>query len=77
MRVSAAQPPALLRVTGDVWDEAITLGPDGAVISRTLRVPAGRHLIRLRSDGGPVIAPPESRHLVLRVDEASLRRAEE
>jgi phosphoglycerol transferase len=77
MRVSAAQPPALLRVTGDVWDEAITLGPDGAVISRTLRVPAGRHLIRLRSDGGPVIAPPESRHLVFRVDEASLRRAEE
>ena len=29
MRVSAGQPPASLRVTGDLWDEAIALVPDG------------------------------------------------
>jgi hypothetical protein len=77
MRVSAAQPPASLRVTGDVWNEALIVGPDGAVISRSLLVPAGRHLIHLRSGGAPVIAARESRRLVFRVDEASLRRIDE
>ncbi len=77
MRVSAAQPPASLRVTGDVWDEAIVLGPDGTAISRTFRVSAGHHRIRLRSDGAPAIAPRDPRRLVFRIDDARLRRADD
>ena len=50
MRVSAGQAPASLRVTGDLWDEDIALVPGGTPISRALRVPAGRHWIRLRSE---------------------------
>ena len=55
----------MLRVNGDVWDEAIVLGWDGTTISRTFGVSAGRHRISLRSDGAAVIAPPDSRQLVL------------
>jgi phosphoglycerol transferase len=73
MRVSAAQPPASLRVTGDIWDQAIALMPDGVPISRTLQVPAGRHRIRLRSDSAPAIVPRDPRQLVFRVDDARLR----
>ena len=75
MRVSAAQPPASLRVSGDLWEEVIALGPDGTPISRTVRVPSGRHWIRLRSDGAPAIAPRDPRRLVFRVDDARLRPA--
>jgi phosphoglycerol transferase len=73
MRVSAGQPPASLRVTGDLWDEAVALVPDGTSIARTLRVPPGRHRIRLRSDSVPAISPRDPRRLVLRVDDARLR----
>jgi hypothetical protein len=77
MRVSAAQPPASLRVTGDLWNEVIPLVPDGTPISRTLRVSPGRHRIRLRSDSAPAIAPGETRRLVFRIDEARLGLAGE
>jgi phosphoglycerol transferase len=73
MRVSAAQPPASLRVTGDLWNETLALVPDGTSISRTLQVPSGRHRIRLRSDSAPAIAPRDPRRLVFRVDDARLR----
>ena len=63
-------------MTGDLWDEVIALVPGGTPISRTLRVPAGRHRIRLRSDGAPAIAPRDPRRLVFRVDDA-LRPADD
>jgi phosphoglycerol transferase len=77
MRVSAGQPPASLRVTGDIWNETIALVPDGTPISRTLRVPAGRHRLRLRSDSAPAIAAGDLRRLVFRVDDAHLRPADD
>jgi phosphoglycerol transferase len=77
MRVSAGQPPASLRVTGDLWDEVIALVPDGTTIARTLRVPAGRHRLRLRSDSAPVISARDPRRLVFRVDDARLRQADD
>ena len=77
MRVSAGQPPASLRVTGDIWNETIALVPDGTPIARTLRVPAGRHRLRLRSDSAPAIAARDFRRLVFRVDDAHLRPADD
>jgi phosphoglycerol transferase len=76
MRVSAGQPPASLQVSGGLWNEAITLVPDGTLISRTLLVPPGRHRIRLRSDSAPVISARDPRRLVFRVDDARLRPAD-
>jgi phosphoglycerol transferase len=73
MRLTAAQPPAALHASGDVWSETIALPPGGATIARTLRVPPGRHEIRLRCDGAPAIAPPDTRRLVFRADDAHLR----
>ncbi|HXU06358.1 MAG TPA: hypothetical protein VN903_35625 [Polyangia bacterium] len=73
MHVAAAQPPASLRVIGDVWTETVKLAPGGTPIARTLRVPPGRHWIRLQSDGAPAIAPKDPRRLVFRVDDAHLR----
>jgi len=46
-------------------------------MSRTLRVPVGRHWIRLRSDSAPAISPRDPRRLVFRVDDARLRLADE
>ena len=77
MRVSAAQAPASLRVTGDLWEDVIALLPGGTPISRALRVPGGRHWIRLRSDSAPAIAPRDPRRLVFRVDDARLRPADD
>jgi phosphoglycerol transferase len=77
MRVSPGQPPASLRVTGDLWDEAIALVADGTAISRTLRLPAGRHRIRLRSDSAPALAPRDPRRLIFRIDDAFLRPADD
>jgi phosphoglycerol transferase len=75
MRLAAAQPPASLRVIGDLWTETITLAPGGTPIARTLRVPPGTHWIRLRSDGAPAIAPKDPRRLVFRAYDAHLRPA--
>jgi len=75
MRFAAAQPPASLRVIGDVWSETVTLAPGGTPIARTLRVPPGRTWIRLRSDGAPAIAPKDPRRLVFQAYDAHLRPA--
>jgi hypothetical protein len=72
MRISAGLPPAQLQVTSDLWTETLVLPPDGAAVSRPLLVPPGSHLVRLQSDGEPVIAPRDPRQLVFRVDDAHL-----
>jgi phosphoglycerol transferase len=68
MNLSAAQPPASLRIDGDLLSEEVALPPAGAAFSHTLMVPPGRHFIHLRCDGKPALAPRDPRRLVFRVD---------
>jgi len=75
MWITAAQPPATFRALGDAWTETIAIAPGGTLIERRLRVPPGRHPIRVRCDGAPANAPNDPRRLVFRVDEARLRVA--
>ena len=75
MRLSVPEPPASVRVRGDVWTETIALPPGGAQIARTLTVRPGRHPFHLQCDGAPAISARDPRRLVLRVDDAHLRPA--
>jgi len=59
----------------DFTPKTVTLAPGGTPIARTLRVPPGRHWIRLRSDGAPAIAPKDPRRLVFQAFDAHLRPA--
>ncbi|HMF44444.1 MAG TPA: hypothetical protein VKQ32_27410 [Polyangia bacterium] len=77
MRLSTPQPPASLRVRSDVWTEAITIGQGGTEVTRTLNVAPGRHPIHFQCDGAPAISPKDPRHLVIRVDDANLRPADD
>jgi phosphoglycerol transferase len=72
MTVAAARPPAELIIEGGLLSERLRLIEGGTRLARTLRVPPGRHTIRLRSDGKPAIAPGDQRRLIWRADNTVL-----
>lgn len=72
MTLFAGKPPATLRLDSEWSSEELTLPPAGITISRTFRVPPGRHILRMRSDGAPVDPPLDPRRLVWRMDNARI-----
>jgi hypothetical protein len=72
MRLQAAQPPAPLFIEGDLLTETLELPPAGLALERTLKVPPGSHLLRLRSTGKPAHAPADPRVLIFRAMEYAL-----
>jgi phosphoglycerol transferase len=75
MTLFAGVPPATLRVDSEWSSEELALPPAGITISRTFRVPPGRHLLRMRSDGAPVDPPLDPRRLVWRMDNPRIQTA--
>jgi phosphoglycerol transferase len=72
MTLAAARPPAELVIEGNLLSERLALLETGTPIVRTMRVPPGRHSIRLSSDGKPAIAPGDQRRLIWRAENAAL-----
>jgi hypothetical protein len=68
MTAVAAKPPASLEIDGDLTSARFELGPQGAMVSLSLRVPPGRHTVRFRSDGQRADAPGDPRVLVWRAE---------
>ena len=68
MTAVAAKPPASLQIDGDLTSAKFDMGPQGAMVSMSVRVPPGRHTIRFRSDGQRADAPGDPRVLVWRAE---------
>jgi phosphoglycerol transferase len=70
---AAAQPPLQLRIDSPLLTERIEVPPQGAPLTRTLTVPPGRNLIRVRGDGRPAIAPGDPRTMIWRMNNTAIK----
>jgi hypothetical protein len=70
MTVVAAQPPARVKLEGDLLSAAVDLA--GVVsFTRQIDVPTGHHVIKFDCDGRRADAPTDPRTMVWRVEEFS------
>jgi phosphoglycerol transferase len=71
--LAAGAPPAQLTIAGSLVSQEIALPDDrGTRVSWTVKVPPGRHVHQLRSQGRPVVAPRDPRRMVWRVQDVSI-----
>jgi phosphoglycerol transferase len=72
MRLLAARAPAKVTFEGDLLSETVPIAQGGVSFSRALTIPPGRHLVHLAFEGRPADGLADPRHLVVRVDAATL-----